>query len=55
VTILEKRAVMQAYVNALHGGANTHEDAVAAAAQQTCLPEEAVLEVVWEHDGEVPQ
>jgi hypothetical protein len=52
MTIVEKRAVRDAYIDALRAGAETHDEAVATAAQRTCLPEEAVLEVVWERDAE---
>jgi hypothetical protein len=52
MTIIEKQAVLKAYTEAVHHGARTHEEAVALAAQRTCLPEETVLEVVWQSDAE---
>lgn len=48
----ERETALGAYIEALHAGARTHEEAVATAAQRTCLPEEAVLEAVWQSDTE---
>lgn len=55
MTIIEKQAVLAAYTQAVHHGATTHEEAVQAAAQATCQPEEVVLEVVWERYEETGQ
>lgn len=55
MVITSKHAVLDAYIEAMRAGANTHEEAVAQAAQRTCLPEEAVLEVVWQGDAEASQ
>jgi hypothetical protein len=53
MVITSKHTVLDAYIEALQAGATTHEEAVAQAAQRTCLPEEAVLEAVWQSDAEV--
>lgn len=53
MTIVERTHVLQTYLQALQNGAHTQEQAVAAAAAELCLPEEAVIDVVWAHSHEV--
>lgn len=54
MTIIERSRVLHAYLRALQSGVHTQEQAVATAAEELCLPQEAVVEVVWSHEAEVP-
>lgn len=53
MTIIERSHVFHAYLRALHSGVNTQEEAVATAAEELCLPQEAVVDVVWSDEEEV--
>lgn len=54
MSIVERNHVLQTYLRALENGAHTQEQAVAAAAEELCLPEEAVVDVVWSHAEQRP-
>lgn len=51
MTIIERSRVLQTYQRAIENGAHTQEQAVATAAEELCLPEEAVIDVLWTDEG----
>lgn len=53
MNIIERSRVLHAYLRALQNGVNTQEQAVATAAEELCLPQEAVVDVVWSCEEEV--
>jgi hypothetical protein len=53
MTIIERSRVLHAYLRALRSGVDTQEQAVAMAAEELCLPQEAVVDVVGANEAEV--
>lgn len=53
MNIVERSHVLHAYLRALRNGVATQEEAIALAAAELCLPEEAVVDAVWTQEGEV--
>lgn len=52
MTIIERSRVLHTYLRALQSGVDTREQAVAMAAEELCLPQEAVIDAVSAPTGE---